>query len=369
MAARCSPLGMGNDLGGSIRYPALACGIVGFKPTVGRVTNAGTVRVSQSVDNLMVVGLTAGPMAKSVRDVELFMKASLNGKIHETAKLSERDPYYIRKEWKGDLVETTRNSKLRIGYFKSLEILPPCPASQRAVEEAIEGLKAQGHEAIEVEFPMLEDLGMMFIDTWLCEGDAQHLQELKGEKIMKHFDGIKLAAAIPNWLKGPMASLLGLLGEERAGKIINHSRKLEVYEFFGLADRQKKAREDFFKIWEENRLDGLVTPGFACPAIKLGLGADLGLGIMYSAPFNMLNTPAGVVPVSVVKKGEDVYPKEWSRYNDLVLKRLQESMERSVGMPVGVQVVTLPWEEEKCVGIMMQVEDAVRFREKYHCPI
>lgn len=237
------------------------------------------------------------------------------------------------------------------------------------MEEAIQGLKAQGHDVFEVEFPMLEDLGMMFIDAWLCEGDAQLLQELKGEKIMKYFDGIKLAAAIPNRLKGPLAGLLGLLGEERAGKIVAHSRKLNVYEFFGLADRQKKAREDFFKIWEENRLDGLVSPGFAFPAHKLGFGADLGLGIMYSSPFNMLNMPAGVVPVSVVKKGEDVYPKEWSKYNDLVLKKVQENMKGSVGMPVGVHIATLPWEEETCVGIMMQVEDAIRFRENYNCPL
>ena len=118
VAARCSPLGMGNDLGGSIRYPSVACGIVGLKPTVGRVTNAGVARVSQSVDNLMVVGLSAGPMAKSVKDVELFMKAVLNGKLHETAKLSERDPYYIRKEWNGGLVENYKKLKAENRIFQ-----------------------------------------------------------------------------------------------------------------------------------------------------------------------------------------------------------------------------------------------------------
>jgi len=369
IAARCSPLGMGNDMGGSILFPAANCGIVGFKPTLERVTNAGTGKLSQSMDNLMVAGMSVGPLAKSVRDVEVFMKAVLSERAHERAKLSERDPSYIRKEWQESLVTKTNNQKLRIGYFKRIELFPPDLANQRAVEEAIQLLKTQGHEVVEVEFPVLEKLGMMFSEAWFCEGDAKYLQELKGEKTMSHCDGVKLAAAAPNCLKGALAGLLSLFGEERAGMIFSYSRKMDAYEYFGLVERHKGAKKEFFKKWQDYKLDGLISPGFGYAAQKLGYGADLAFGgILYTAPFNMLNMPAGVVPVTVVKKGEDVYPKECCKYRDMMTKKLEKSLEGSVGLPVGVHVSTLPWEEEKCLGIMMQIEEAVKFREKYSCP-
>lgn len=79
--------------------------------------------------------------------------------------------------------------------------------------------------------------------------------------------------------------------------------------------------------------------------------------------------PTGALPVTVVKPGEDVYPKEATKYHDLIFKKTVESMEGSVGLPVGVQVATLPWEEEKCVSIMLQLEQELQFVKKHPFPI
>ena len=83
----------------------------------------------------------------------------------------------------------------------------------------------------------------------------------------------------------------------------------------------------------------------------------------------MLNLPTGAVPVTVVKVGEDRYPKEGSKYHDQMHNILAKSIEGSVGLPVGVQISTLTWEDEKCVGIMLQLEEAIGFSKKHRCPI
>ena len=93
-----------------------------------------------------------------------------------------------------------------------------------------------------------------------------------------------------------------------------------------------------------------LSPGYAYPANKLGSTKDIVLGACYNFVFNALNLPTGALPVTVVKTGEDVYPKEITKYHDFMYKKTVENMHGSVGLPIGVQLTTLPWEEEKCVG-------------------
>src|SRR5690606_8378498 len=66
-----APLGLGSDLGGSIRQPAHACGICGLKPTTGRLTTQGALL---NLNGMEAVGVQPGPMARSVADLELAME-------------------------------------------------------------------------------------------------------------------------------------------------------------------------------------------------------------------------------------------------------------------------------------------------------
>ncbi len=369
LASRCSPLGIGNDIGGSIRIPAMCCGVVGLKPTAERISTAGTMKTVPMLDNLLNLKVATGPLTKSVRDVNLLMKALLNGAAHKTAELRERDAFYIRKQWEEE-VALSKPKQLRIGYYKSVDFSPTSLANQRAVEEAVQALKKQGHQLVEVELPNAEELILVFFEIVSAEGDAQFLKDgTLGEKTIPDYDRAIVAAQLPNCLRGIMKVLLTAVGEERNGKIARVAGKKSAYEFLCMVERQKELKDKFFRFWQDQKLDALLSPGFTYPAQKLGDAKDLLIGACYTFIFNVLNLPTGAVPVTLVKEGEDVFPKNMTKYHDLGFKKMNETLKGSVGMPVSVQLSTLPFEEEKCVAIMAQLEESIQFVKNHPYPM
>lgn len=79
--------------------------------------------------------------------------------------------------------------------------------------------------------------------------------------------------------------------------------------------------------------------------------------------WNALNFPAGVLPVTVVKPEEQNYATD--KVNDLVHKAILENMKTSAGLPVSVQIVSYPFQEERCLSLMKQIEEKVKFREQH----
>ena len=78
ISSRCSPLGLGADMGGSIRIPASYCGIVGFKPGSQRLDPKGHTYFSDLIEGMPGVKISIGQMGKTVEDCALLMKALLN---------------------------------------------------------------------------------------------------------------------------------------------------------------------------------------------------------------------------------------------------------------------------------------------------
>lgn len=96
VAARASPLGIGTDIGGSIRIPAHFCGVFGFKPTPDRISNRGVAvpRPGNRPSGQIAVKSTAGPFGRSVADLRLVMRAWLAG-----GGMSDSDVTIPRAGW------------------------------------------------------------------------------------------------------------------------------------------------------------------------------------------------------------------------------------------------------------------------------
>jgi len=147
-------------------------------------------------------------------------------------------------------------------------------------------------------------------------------------------------------------------------------KKLSTYEFLKLSKKQKDLQERVMKIWEDLKLNCLITPGIASPAFKHGYSSDLLPSSIFPVFANVLNLPAGAVPITVVREDEQHYSKQNSTpYWDMFSKKMNDNMLKSGGLPVGVQVCTLPYEDEKCLSVMRQIEEEITFSKKYQCPI
>ena len=124
-------------------------------------------------------------------------------------------------------------------------------------------------------------------------------------------------------------------------------------------------REQFFKAWDEAGLDALIVPGFPVTAVPHAYPARLGIVAVETALYNVLDCAAGIVPVTKVTNhdiskltDEKEFPVGWN----LTKKLMRESGLNTEGLPVGVQIVTKPYEEEKCLRIMKEVERIMNYQ-------
>jgi aspartyl-tRNA(Asn)/glutamyl-tRNA(Gln) amidotransferase subunit A len=141
VAARLCPLALGSDTGGSIRQPAALCGIVGFKPTYGRVSRYGLVAFASSLDQI-------GPLATSVSDAAYIMETLSKPCSKDSTNLKEPSESYLSL-----LEKPIQGMKLGVPW-KFLESLDP--VAKANFEESLEVFKKLGVTTVEVDLDILK---------------------------------------------------------------------------------------------------------------------------------------------------------------------------------------------------------------------
>lgn len=140
VAARMVPLALGSDTGGSIRQPAALCGVVGMKPTYGRVSRYGLVAFASSLDQI-------GPVSRTVEDAALLLQATAGHDGRDSTSVSEPVPDYLAR-----LEEPVEG--LRVGVPKQFFGEGLEPEVERCVRAALEVMEGQGAELVEVDLPL-----------------------------------------------------------------------------------------------------------------------------------------------------------------------------------------------------------------------
>ncbi len=167
LAALAAPLAIGTDTGGSIRQPASHCGVVGLKPTYGRVSRFGLVAFGSSLDQ-------AGPMARSVWDTAGLMNLMAGHDPRDSTSLDRPVPDYqaaLGREIKG----------LRVGLPKEFFSLGLDPEVEAIIRSAVETLEKLGCEPVPVDLPLTEQ----GVATYYIIAPAEASSNLA------RFDGVK----------------------------------------------------------------------------------------------------------------------------------------------------------------------------------
>lgn len=163
LAAGATPAALGTDTGGSIRTPAALCGVVGIKPTFGRVSRTGVVPLSWSLDH-------AGPMARTVADAALVLEA-LSG-------FDARDPVSVDRPPAEVRPDTAFPVGLRVGiptnYYERAE-----PAVLAAIAAAAQVLRHSGAVLVPVELPLAERYEATEFTILCAEASSFHAQRLR----------------------------------------------------------------------------------------------------------------------------------------------------------------------------------------------
>ena len=140
LAMRGSPIGVGTDIAGSIRIPAYVNGTFGFKPTCQRIPYGGQANPGR--EGMFGILPCAGPLARSVRDVEMFMKAVLS---YDCWKLDES---VVSVPWREQNPSTPGEKKLKLGYILEDPKRPLHPTVMRTMKTVIAKLEAAGHALV-----------------------------------------------------------------------------------------------------------------------------------------------------------------------------------------------------------------------------
>jgi fatty acid amide hydrolase len=362
LAANCSPLGIGSDGLGSCRIPNSYCGVYGFRPTTGRhVMKGHSTLNTMSRGKFAFVKAAMGPIGRSIDDMVLLMKSLFkNGDFKAEEPIMPNLPYQDNYK--------LPQRKLNIGYQLNEDFFGVSEPCKRAVREAAEVLKKQGHNVYEIQIPNFEKLVFYIFAIMTSDGGNRGTEEtLQGEDVIKEMSLSRKLGALPRWSRKMLSNILSLVGEKRASKLMVSTGGLAAHEFFTTVHNMGVDSSAFFDWWKDSKLDAIISPVTALTAVKHGTANDLLLACSYCFLGNMLNMPTGTIPVTIVKKEEEgVYE---CIHKDKFAKAAKACTLDSAGLPVSVQVMTLPWEDEKCVEILRLIDNEIQFRKNFKCPI
>jgi Asp-tRNA(Asn)/Glu-tRNA(Gln) amidotransferase A subunit family amidase len=348
----CSPIGMGTDGLGSLRVPSLWCGIYTFKATSGRLSWKHSIRQLNyfAESKWSVLYPSIGPMGRSVDDIILLTKCLASKENRD------KDPHYPFLEWSDKATQITK--RLKIGYVVSEEMFGSCKTVRRAVLEAVEELKRQNHEVEEIKIPNFNSMIRIALALMTSDGKNKgNLLALEGEQLIDEMRIRAFLLFIPRWVRRLFLPSIKAFLEERGAYLGNWTAGLSGDQWLWILHEKEQIEKEFFSFWKEKEFDAIVTPGSGLPALPHGKSGELALNCCYLWIANMLNLPAGIVPVTHVRKGEDNYDEKDSSCGGLIYKQSVEAMKGSQGLPVGVQILTLPFEDEKCLGVMKLLEE------------
>jgi aspartyl-tRNA(Asn)/glutamyl-tRNA(Gln) amidotransferase subunit A len=165
---------LGTDTGGSIRQPASFCGVVGYKPTYGRVSRYGAIAYASSFDQI-------GPLSKNVEDSALIMEVIAGADNYDSTASSKPVPSYSK--------ELSIDKKFRIAYLKDCMENPGLnPEIKTRILDITARLKADGHTVEAVDFPYLDFLVPTYYVLTTAEASSN----------LARFDGINFGYRSPN---------------------------------------------------------------------------------------------------------------------------------------------------------------------------
>jgi fatty acid amide hydrolase len=354
LAAGATPLGLGTDIGGSLRYPATFCGVASLKPTAGRFPDQG--RFSAHIGQRAIVS-QVGPMARSVEDLALAL-AVLDG---------GRDPDGVDGPPMTPLGDPTivDVAALRVAYYTDDGTFGVAPGVRRAVVEAAGILAGRGARVTEWRPPDVQRALDLWLGIIFADGTRHFAQVLKGSKKDPRIATQMLLARRSRPTLALVRGLLRTLGQRRTAGLIRTFGYRDTLHYWDLVEAQSAYRRRFLHALDNDDggpFDVIVCPSCPVPAIPHGASRFLATAGGYNPLYNVLGYPAGIVPVTRVRPGEESARK---RSLDIVERAARSAELGSAGLPLGVQVVARPWREHVALAAMRAIQEAARTNEDY----
>jgi aspartyl-tRNA(Asn)/glutamyl-tRNA(Gln) amidotransferase subunit A len=310
---------LGTDTGGSIRQPAALCGVVGLKPTYGRVSRYGLVAFASSLDQI-------GPFTKTVSDAAAILGVIGGHDLRDSTSVPQPVPNYV-----AGLNGSVRG--LKLGLPKEYMIGGLDAEVKAAIDAAVKKFSGLGAEIMEISLPHTDYAVATYYIIATAEASAN----------LARFDGIRYGARVEGH------DLLELYGKTRgAGFGAEVKRRIILgtyvlssgyYDAYYLRAQRVRTliRNDFLKAFET--VDAIITPTTPTAAFKIGEKSDDPLQMYLSDIFTISCNLAGICGISI--------PCGFTR---------------NPALPIGLQLLGKPFGEETLLRIAHAFEQNTDWR-------
>ncbi|RJE27589.1 hypothetical protein PHISCL_00014 [Aspergillus sclerotialis] len=327
IALKGSLLGVGTDIGGSIRGPAGFCGIYGFKPTSYTLPMQGFL--PGGVPAELNVLVSTGPMCRTMRDMELFMSSLLGAKPYL------EDTRLVPIPWTG-LGTSQRGKPLKVGFMTNDGVIQPQPPVTRALEWA--------HKLL------------------LARSDLFDVKPYHPYQPMEAYRMIRMCYWPDGGIK--MRQILGESGEpmhplsQWTIKDAESNVERTASELIGYRVARDDFRSAFAKHWNAQDIDVVIAPTFIGPACA----HDTAWYWNYTYLWNFVDYPAVVVPTPIKAEAGEKYSKD----NEAPLSESCQHIRQLwadtdfSGAPIGLQVIARRYHDNELFGALAVLQHALQ---------
>jgi aspartyl-tRNA(Asn)/glutamyl-tRNA(Gln) amidotransferase subunit A len=312
---------LGSDTGGSIRQPASCCGVVGMKPTYGRVSRYGLVAFASSLDQI-------GPITKDVEDCAILMNAISGYDPCDSTSVNAEVPHY-----KQSLINNVQG--IRIGIPDEYFVEGMDPEVESSVKKAISKFEKWGAEVKRVSLPHTEYAVAIYYIIATAEASSN----------LARYDGVKYGFRSKGYreLSEMYAqSRAKGFGQEVKRRIILGTYVLSAGYYEAYYRKASQVRTLMRKDFEEafRQVDVIVAPTAPTPAFRIGEKTqnplEMYLSDIYTIPVNLAGIPAISIPCGFNKKN----------------------------LPIGLQIMGRHFDEETLLRVAYTFEQNTEFHLK-----
>jgi aspartyl-tRNA(Asn)/glutamyl-tRNA(Gln) amidotransferase subunit A len=327
VAGGMAVVSIGTDTGGSIRQPASFCGVVGIKPTYGRVSRYGIIAFASSLDQ-------AGPMARNVEDSAIVLEVISGSDSFDSTTASVPVP-----NWSANISKNLKGMK--VGLPKEYFSDKLGAETRQAIEKAKDAIKQAGAELVEISLPLTE----MAVPIYYLVATSEASSNLA------RYDGVRFGYRA-DFSKHPAEDLAEFYCRTRGEGFGAEVKRRIILGTYALSSGYydayyKKAcqvrrllRDQFLQAFQQCQL--LLSPVTTSPAFKVGDRISdplqMYLNDIYTTSANLVGIPGISVPVGFSKEG----------------------------LPIGVQLLASHFQEQHLFNAGAVIEEALAIKELPH---
>ncbi|KAI4653072.1 uncharacterized protein J4E79_008585 [Alternaria viburni] len=325
---RGSPLGVGTDIAGSIRIPALCCGTYGFKPSTARIPDGGQISPVSAGNNFF--NPSAGPLANDIHALGILCWSLLS------VRPALYDASALDVPWRSLEVPPSA-PKLRLGLLAEDSAFPLHPPVKRALAQAVSALEAKGHEVVPIapaRAQVANALALAFAFFMLDDTPPTHVAA-SGEPVVPSV--IQSMEVFHSFKCDFLDDCKGLEG---------------IKKLAALNVKRDAIQDEWRKIWKEQKLDGVIGPAAQHTAVAhdtYGLPP-------YTLLLNVLDYPACVLPFGKASSALDAEPfvmgpgQVGPSYDPKLVD----------GAPTAIQIFTNKMRDEECLQVSAIIDECLK---------